>query len=179
MTKKVNYEVLTTGVVTLEYPWVTKPDTKFDKPHGTYRANLILPFEEAQETIAQLERILKDYIQALDAPTQAKLTPVDVYEQVLDAETGEPTGDVRIKTKLKAFVETDDGGFTQAPVIVNADDGSAVQEPVYGGTRARVKAQVVPYKNMSGKSVGLSLRLRSVQVHELVTGQGGNWADFS
>jgi len=171
--------VIKTPVGTLEYPWLNKADTKYDKPHGTFRTNILIPFEEAQEVIAQIEKVRSDFIDSLEPQIRGKYTPLDVYEEVLD-DKGAPTGDIRIKTKLKAFVETDDGGFSQSVVIVDSEDGAAVLEPVYSGTMARIKLQAVPYKNDTGvKSVGVSLRVRSVQVHELVTGSGGNWADFS
>jgi hypothetical protein len=179
MSEKPTFEVFTTPVGELVYPWLTRADTRYD-PDGVFQTKLLLPFENAQELIAKLEKVLSDYIATLDGPA-ANYNPADVYEDELD-ENNEPTGNVMFRFKLKNKVTPREGdAFTQAPVLVMAEDGSAVGAPIYGGTMARIKGQIVPYVNASGKALGLTLRMRSVQVHELVSGgseSGAFWSDF-
>ena len=180
MSDKPMYEVFTTPVGELVYPWLTRADTRYD-PDGLFQTKLLLPFELAQDLIARLEGVLTDFIGTLEVAQQKKLTPVRVYEQDYDEE-GEETGNVLFKVKLKATVTPREGDpFTQKPVIVDALDGAAIEQAVYGGTMARLKGQIVPYTNAAAGTVGVTLRLRSVQVHELVTGDGSGgafWSDF-
>ncbi len=181
MSDKPNYNVFTTPVGELVYPWVTKADVRYE-PDGVYQTKLLLPFEGAQELIATLEGVLNGFIETLDVAKQASYNAAPVYEEEVDEE-GQETGNILIKFKLKALVTPREGDpFTQAPVIIYAQDGSKVEEPVYGGTIARLKGQIVPYTNAAAKVAGVTLRLRAVQVHELVTGTGSGggafWSDF-
>ena len=176
--EKTYLSVITTPVGELVYPRLTSPDTRYD-PDGVYQTKLLLPFENAQELIAELEGIRDAFIQTLDIKVQKTYTPKPVYEEELD-EDGNATGNVLFKFKLKAKVTKGDGEtFTQSPVVVMAEDGSAVTDLVYGGTMARLKAQVAPYTMASSKTAGLTLRVRSCQVHELVTGGGDAGAFWS
>jgi hypothetical protein len=180
MSDKTPYEVFTTPVGELVYPWLSRPDTRF-QPEGVYQGKLLLPLELAQDLIARLEGILKDFIATLDIQKQKKLSAAPVFEMEVD-EDGNETGNVLFKYKLKALVTPREGEpFTQAPVLVYAADGSAVTDPIYGGTMAKLKGQVVPYTNTASGRVGITLRLRSVQVHELVSGDGeagAFWSNF-
>ncbi len=181
MSDKPNFEVFTTPVGELVYPWVSRPDVRYD-PDGVFQTKLLLPFEGAQELIAKLEGVRSDFVATLDVAKQKTYNVAPVFEDELDEE-GEETGNVLIKVKLKALVTPREGDpFTQAPVIINAEDGSKVEEPVYGGTMAKLKGQIVPYTNAASKLAGVTLRLRAVQVHELVTGTGSGggafWSDF-
>jgi hypothetical protein len=180
--KKPNFEVFTTPVGELVYPWLTRADTRYD-PDGVFQTKLLLPFDFAptQELIARLEGVRTAFIQTLDTDKQASYIPANVYETEKDEE-GVETGNVLFRFKLKNHVTPKEGDtFTQTPVLVFAEDGAAVTAPIYGGTMARLKGQIVPYTNAASKAVGVTLRLRSVQVHELVSGGGDGgafWSDF-
>jgi len=177
------YEIFTTPVGELVYPWLSRADTRYE-PAGMFQTKLLLPFEATatQELIAQLEVALRGFIETLDLKIQNTYEPTSVYEQETTDE-GIATDNVLFKFKLKHNV-TPAGkeAFVQTPVLVMADDGSQVGAPIYGGTMARLKGQIVPYTNGKDKAVGLTLRFRSVQVHELVTGSseaGAFWSDFA
>jgi len=182
MSDKPNFEVFTTPVGELVYPWLTRADTRYD-PDGVFQTKLLLPFDFAptQELIARLEGVRDSFIQTLDTDKQASYIPANVFENERDEE-GAFTGNVLFRFKLKNHVTPKEGDtFTQTPVLVFAEDGAAVSAPIYGGTMARLKGQVVPYTNAASKAVGVTLRLRSVQVHELVSGGGDGgafWSDF-
>jgi len=82
---------------------------------------------------------------------------------------------------MKAKVTTQDGTtFEQSPVIVSAETGERIEQPVYGGSIIRVRGQVVPYTNAAAGIAGVTLRMKAVQVIELVSGGGGDsyWTDF-
>lgn len=180
MSDKPNFDVFTTPVGELVYPWITKADTRYD-PEGVFQTKLLMPLPNAQDLIAKLEKALHDFIATLDTTKQQTYRVNDVFEEER-SEDGELTGNVLFKVKLKAHVTPREGdAFSQQPVVVMADDGSAVTSPVYGGTMAKLKGQIVPYTNAAQKVAGVTLRLRAVQVHELVSGTsdgGAFWSDF-
>jgi hypothetical protein len=94
----------------------------------------------------------------------------------------EPTGNLLFRFKLKAHVTPRTGEpFDQKPIVVHAETGEKVEETVYNGSVIRIRGQVVPYTNYSDNTYGLSLRMKAVQVLELVTGgdAGTQWTDFS
>lgn len=198
MTDKPRYEAFTSPVGEAVFPWITKADTTFDT-NGVFKTELSLPFEAAQGFIAKLEGVRDAFVQTLPVGKQQALSARPVYKEELtrpeypedatkeekqalrDAWLGEPTGNVLFKFKLKAHVDTKDGGFDQKPVVVHAATGEAVEEPVYGGSVVRVRGQIVPYTNDAAGTVGITMRLKAVQVLELVSGEGGQsnfWSDF-
>ena len=198
MTDKIRYEAFTTPVGEGIFPWITKADTEHDQ-NGVYHVDLSVPFEEAADFIAKLERVRDEFVATLPTAKQKALAFKPVYieemtrpdypegaskeqKAALRAEwEGEPTGNVIFRCKMKAKVTTADGSmFEQAPVVVSADTGEKIEQPVYGGSILRVRGQVVPYTNAAAGIVGISLRMKAVQVIELVTGGGGDgfWTDF-
>jgi hypothetical protein len=182
------------------FPWLTKADTKHDAS-GVFHTDLALPPELAEDFIAKLERIRDEFAATLPVAKQQALVARPVYtlqmtrpefpEDATDeqknaiklAHVPEPTGNVLFRFKLKAHVVPKNGdAFDQKPVVVMADTGEACDEPVYGGSIIRVRGQVVPYTNDSAGNYGVTLRLKAVQVAELVTGSGDSnthWTDFS
>lgn len=195
--KKPRYEAFTSPVGEAVFPWITKADTEYD-PSGTFRTDLSVPFDDAQDFIAKLEKIRSDFIQTLPVNKQKALSPIPVYREELtrpeypedataeqkkeirDSWEGEPTGNVLFRFKLKAHVDTEDGGFDQEPTVVHAATGEKVEGPVYNGSVVRIRGQVVPYTNNAAGTVGVTLRMKAVQVVELVstTGDGGFWTNF-
>lgn len=184
------------------FPWLTKPDTVHDAA-GVYHTDLSIPFDLAQDFIARLEGVRDSFIQTLPVNQQSSLKARDVYTMemtrpeygsdlspaekaaVRGSHVGEETGNVLFRFKLKASVQPRDGeAFTQAPIVVTADTGERVESPVYGGSIIRVRGQIVPYTNAAAGIVGITLRMKAVQVIELVTaGSGGGenagyWTNF-
>lgn len=182
------------------FPWITKADIKHDAS-GVFHTDLALPPELAEEFIAKLERIRDEFTASLPMAKQQALTPRPVFklemtrpvfepddtdatkEQKKRDHVPEPTGNVLFRFKLKANVVPKKGdAFSQSPVVVMADTGEKCDQPVYSGSIIRVRGQVVPYTNDSAGNVGVTLRLKAVQVQELVSGEGGSnahWTDFS
>ena len=182
MSDKPNFEIFTTPVGELVYPWLSRADTRYD-PDGVYQTKLLLPFEfeGTQALIGKLDQVLTDFVGSLEVKQQKTLIRAAVFESELDND-GEETDNVLFRFKLKQNVHPKDGdSFEQTPILVDAEDGAAITAPIYGGTMARLKGQIVPYTNAASKAVGVTLRLRSVQVHELVSGSSDGgifWLDF-
>lgn len=196
--KTPKYEAFVTPPGVAIFPWLTAPDTEHDSS-GKYHTMLSIPFEEAQDIIAQLTKVRDDFIQTLPINKQKSLTPKPVYKDeytrpeypegatkeekkaIRDAWEGELTGNILLSVSMRAQFKTKDNEIVnQKPVVVYADTGAAVEGSVFGGSIIRLKGQIVPYTNAAAGAVGVSLRLKSVQVIEQVSGSGSGsfWTDF-
>jgi hypothetical protein len=179
MATKPKKHIFTTPKGIAVFPWLSKPDTKFN-PDGEYKVNLRLSEESAADLRAKLESILDDYwnefIETIKPPLRKQWKKVDVLDEVLDDE-GDYTGDVLMKFKLRAVVRPKGkDSFSQRPI--GYDAGSPPKElakdvSVFGGSVIKVNFQAVPYDLASSKTVGLSFRLLKFQVIELSSGSGG------
>jgi len=152
------------GVV--KFGAISSPSTRFE-PSGEYSIKLAVPAEDAAEAIAYLEGIR-------DEKATPNLTPHPVVSDEVD-ENGTPTGNVIFKAKAKAHVIPRNSAihpFDQHVVVVD-EDNNTVTEPVWRESVVRFRAEVIPYANPATQSYGVSLRLKGVQVRELVTGEGG------
>ena len=199
MSDQPRYEAITTPAGVAVYPWITKADT-VHVPTGVFKVDLSLPEELSQDLLVKLERIRDEFIATLPAAKQKALAPRPVFlleetraewgEDATDEEKAaakkahvpELTGNLLFRFKLKALVTPKDGdAFHQAPIVVDAATGEKITEPVYDGSIIRVKAQVVPYTNAASGIVGVTLRMKAVQVVELVSGSGEGssfWTNF-
>lgn len=180
---KQNFKRINTPVGVLIYPHLTEADTKFDAD-GSFHTKFALEGDEAADLIEALEAerdaFYESWLEASkDAKTKAarkkQWAVADVAEVELD-DAGEETGRSIFRFKLKHNVTPKNGKpFTQTPTLF--DSANQVVEPdglkLWGGSRTRMNAEVVPYAMDSSKSVGVSLRLRAVQIVELASGQGG------
>ena len=83
---------------------VLEPDTKWN-PLGDYSINLQLSQEEAAEMSERLEQIVQEEFKRAvkeKPPLKNTLTTQDVVQTVYDKDTGDDTGKVEFKFKLKA-----------------------------------------------------------------------------
>lgn len=187
--KRAPLEIFQTNLVELNYPWINEPDTRYN-PTGVFQTKMIQSFESAQDLIAQMEKIREAEFAKLDPQKAASYSKKDVYEVVFtqppvdatdeekDAFVPEPTDNVEFKAKLNAVVQPKEGDpFTQSVIIIDADE-APVTLPVWSGTKAYVRGQVVPWTNAAQKQVGVTLRMKAVKVMELVTGEGSTWGKF-
>jgi hypothetical protein len=172
---KIRLPKFLTPLATAVYPHLTRPDTKFD-PDGVYKCDVKLPREEAQDLIDALESIRDkfwDELVAKDKKIARQYSKESVYTDEVD-DDGNETGLVIFKTKMKAKVTSKAGKvYTSEPRLFDAGNQRITPESVYGGSRVRVAGEVKPYKMDSTKKVGVSLRLKDVQIVELVEGTGG------
>jgi len=176
--EKPNYPKMITPKGTLIYPWLTKPDTKFN-PQGEYRTTLAVPTESCEEFCKKLDKILDDFfneqVEVAKPQDKKKIKKAEPYTQQYN-DAGEETGNMLFKTKLKAEVTMKSGEtYTQKPKLFDAK-GQPLPSSInpYGGTQAKLSVQVVPYCMPATKECGLSLRLQAVQVIQLVQGGGGS-----
>ena len=58
--------------------------------------------------------------------------------------------------------------FEQRPKILNADKTIAQEQPVYSGSKMKIAFQAVSWANNNLQGVGVTLRLKAVQLIEVV-----------
>jgi hypothetical protein len=151
---------------------VFEPDTKFN-PNGDYSINIQMTEADSAQMCEQLEGIIQEtFTKAVKESPKLKnsLSTQDVCTPVYDRDTGDPTGDVEFKFKLKAKVQKRDGSwYEQQPVVLDSKKTPLNGDTLIGnGSRVKVAFEPIPYVMQSTKKVGVSLRLKAVQVIDLV-----------
>lgn len=152
------------------YPALSRPDTKFDEL-GEYKADFRLPEAEALPAIEKLQKIIKDHT---GKAYPKKKNPIWYYE--VDSETGDETGNVVFKVRVKNKLRKSDGKlWDRRPLMIDAkkNDMPTATNP-WGGTIYRVQAEVYCYLQ---PHKGVKLQPLMVQIIDLVT--GGSKGDSS
>lgn len=156
-----------------QYPYLTKPDTKFN-PDGEYKLKLEIPGEAAQDLVTFLD----EQQEAAVAKAKKENPGKKIKEGNSPYEVDDDTGKVVVNFKLKAKVTPKSGDpFEQRPAIFDAK-GKPLQADakIGGGSKVKVAYELVPYYTAIA-GAGLSLRLKAVQVIKLVEYSGGASAD--
>ncbi len=182
-TNKPTPKRITTPVGTASYPYLTRPDTKFN-PDGEYRVGLILPASEAKSLIKTIDEAMTDSLKEAKAENPKKSKKMKQanppYAELTDDE-GNETGEVQINFKQKALIKPKNGQpFEKRPALF---DSKGVPLPsnitIGSGSKLKVSFEIHPYyTDLVG--AGVSLRLMGVQVLELVeyTGQSADSFGF-
>ena len=151
---------------------VFEPDTKFN-PDGDFTINIQMSQAEAAPMCEQLEEIVQaKFNEAIKEDPRLKntLTTQPVCQPVYDRDTGNDTGNVEFKFKLKAKVRKRDGStYEQAPAVFDAKVKPMSKDVMIGnGSKVKVAFEPIPYVMPSTKKAGVSLRLKAVQVIDLI-----------
>jgi hypothetical protein len=151
---------------------VFEPDTKFN-PLGDFSINLQMTAAEAAPMCERLEQLVQaKFAEAVKEKPALKntLTTADVSNVVFDRDTGDDTGNIEFKFKLKAKVQKRDGTYyDQEPAVVDASKKPLPKDVLIGnGSRVKVAFEPITYVMASTKKVGVSLRLKAVQVIDLI-----------
>lgn len=151
------------------YPYLTKPDTKFN-PDGEYKISVEIPGEDAQDIVTFLDEQF-----ALSVAKAKKDNPgKKIKEGDVPYSINEDTGKVTVKFKLKAKVTPKIGDpFEQRPALFDAK-GKPVgaDAKVGGGSIVKVAYELIPYYTAIA-GAGVSLRMKAVQIIELKEFSGG------
>lgn len=152
--------VLRGGV--LSYPWLDRPDTKFDDD-GIFRADVVLAKEDAQPFLDMANEALDNWIEKANVYVKKK-TPKRVNLSVVENEDGTVT----IRTKLKAKQKRKDGSVVNNKVAVVDSRKRPIPEGtrVGGGSVANVSLSLWPWYT-AALGFGLQFRLKAVQVTQL------------
>lgn len=164
----------TTPKGTAQFPYLTKPDTKFN-PEGEYKVKLELDAADAGELISFLDE------QVELAVEKAKKDPKNAGKKIKVGDApysvNEETGKAAFNFKLKAKVTTKSGEtFEQRPALFDAKGKPITDVNIGGGSKVKIAYEVVPfYTALVGASI--SLRMKAVQVIDLVEFSGGASAE--
>ena len=167
---------LTTPVGIAKYPYLVKPDTKFDE-RGIYKVDLILKPSEAK-TIESAAKKLASKLKMDDVKTNPARKKWGLHLPLLEdaKQDGEATGMVVVRFKQAAVLRTRDGREINKSVLIFDSQGNRVTDiNPYSGTKMAVAYTMSAYANPTGSTYGVTFRLVAVQVIELV--EGGNGAD--
>lgn len=162
----------TTPAGIAQYPYLTKPDTKFN-PDGEYKISLEIPGAAAQDLVTFLdEQFAEAQAKAKKENPGKKIKAGDVPYSV-----DEDSGKVTFRFKLKAKVTPKSGDpFEQRPALFDAKGKPLQDAKIGGGSKVKVAYELIPYYTAIA-GAGVSLRLKAVQVIDLVEYSGGASAD--
>lgn len=152
------------------YPALSRPDTKFDEL-GQYKADFRLSEADALPYIEKLQAIIKAHT---GKPYPKKKNPLWYYE--IDNETGDETGYVVFKPRVKNKIRKNDGKlWDRKPLLIDSKKTplSSDVNP-WGGSTIKVQAEIYCYLQ---PKPGVMLQPLVVQVIDLVT--GGSREDLS
>jgi hypothetical protein len=190
MAERKKYPTLNTPAGTFKWPKLTTVDygtKEYPNPDGSYNVKLILTQEEAAPLIEKLQPFHDEAVELgkkgfpeLKVETRKKLEKSngkggldikDLFTEVYDKETEEPTGEVEFNFKMKASGKRKDGSrWTRVPGIFDAKGQTFPKGiDIWGGTVGKVAFKPNPYFIPGTGMTGCSLGLEAVQVLDLVS----------
>lgn len=146
------------------YPHLNKPDVRFQK-EGVYKVTLELSPDNAKTLLKHID----DGMALANKDSKSNKTASPPYKK------DEETGNIQFNFKCKASGVSKTGqNWEQKPKVFDSKGTPIAKDIlVWGGTTMKVAYEIIPYSNnMLGS--GVSLRLKAVQVHELVSGGGAS-----
>lgn len=192
--KRPSYTQLMTGLGTLIYPVISgKPDTKYD-PDGIWKTGLKLSAEHAQALVDKFDKALEAWRAEVVAQLNAKIKDAKngqekgkLQKELKDLkdsdrpikpaydDEGNETDEMVFNFKLPAQFTAKHGANAGKVIKMKPDLFDAKGKPikgdvqVWGGTQAYIAAELRPFYTAKA-GVGLSLRLKAVQIVKLVAG---------
>ena len=150
---------------------VFDPDTRFVE-EGEYSTQVVVPEAEAAQVCEQLDALIDEEFNKIvkDKPAlKATLSKRPVTEPDIDQD-GNATGNVVFKSKLKAKIRSKTGAvYNQKPNVVDAKRNPMTGIQLVGnGSLVKIAVEPITYYMPSSKQVGVSLRLKAMQVIDLV-----------
>lgn len=185
---------VTTPRGVFQWPRLNEPDygnEKFKKPDGEYSVTLILkasdpavkkfiaemtPHYEAalEKGRAEFKKLKAETRKELGGKIKEKL----FYTELLDQETEEPTGEIKMRFAMKAGGTYKSGPkegkkWSRKPKVFDAR-GTYLPKPpsIWGGTEGRVNFEAEPYFIPGTGTAGLRMKLEAAKVLKLVS-EGG------
>lgn len=146
-----------------QYPWLNEPDTKFNTD-GDYKTNLILEdTPEVRTMLTKLEQIREDFIAEWQSDPRnkgKKFMEADLFDENED-------GTITLKMKAKARITTREGQTVETKIPLFDAKNKLIFDKIGSGSTIRVNFQPIPYYMASTKMMGISYRIKAVQVIDL------------
>jgi len=160
---------LVSPVGTARYAYLDFPSTKFAE---IYKVDLIVPSDKSVEFRKQLdEKAQEAYDEACkEHAKDRKIIKQHPAYSVDTDDDGNETGNFIFKFKGSTNFTKKDGTVVEKKVKAFDSKAKPIQMPsVYTGSTIRVEFVPISYYNPSNRTSGISLRILSVQVLDLVT----------
>ncbi len=158
------------------WPWLNEPDTRWDT--SEYKVSLKVYGKPAMEFTQLLEEFYKQgYTDLAKELKKPKLKKANMpWSEVVD-DQGNLTGEIEFKFKNKSSYEYE-GKTIENRVALIDRAGKIVESRI--GSGSEIKIGFEPYVwHVPSMGVGMTLRLKAVQVLELVEyGGGSSSGDF-
>lgn len=156
---------------TLLFPWLNKPDTKFN-PEGKYRVTLRLSEADGKALVAKLQPIEDKLVATAQKDPKRKGKRIKTHDffKLVHDDNGDPTGEYEFSMKMTASgVRKDGTAWAMKPDLFDRHGQKLPADvAIWGGSTGKVSFDVVPYDKAIG--TGISLRLNAVQVITLSEG---------
>lgn len=174
------------------WPKLNEPDTKFD-PAGVYEVKLAFDEDvdlddfktKVQKQIdakyAEIVSKLEDEGKGGLAKKVTKRDIDELFKAEEDDATGDETGRILIKAKMKASGVSKKTGknWSRRPDIIDAKGNKLRNAPnIGGGSVMKLCVELAPYYVPSDKVVGVSFRLEAAQIIKLVSFGERNASDY-
>lgn len=156
---------------TAKYPYLVRPDDKFDE-RGTYKVDLIITPKEATE-IKSIATKLAASFKKEDLESNPTRKKWGLHLPLLDDidKDGEDTGQKVARFKQAASIRTRDGRDIKKKILLFDTEGNRCKNiDPYSGTKMCVAYNMSAYANPTGKTYGVTFRLVAAQIFELVEG---------
>ena len=136
--------VFTTPKGVALYPYLSRPDTKFNE-EGEYKVNLVLSKEDAAPIVEQINSVFAANLEEETKKANGKQikTANPPYSDELD-ENGKPTGNVIMKFKSKAAYK---------PAIFDAKGNVMIESNIWGGSEVRFEQEAAPKAELKAEEV--------------------------
>ena len=160
--------ILTSPRGVAEFPYLTEPDVVFN-PEGLFHTKLVCKNSDCVQIIKSINDMIALEVKKqheLDPKKEVKKAPLPYVVE------GEETT-FNFKMKAQGVRKSDGKSFTQEPNLLNADLSEfEKKQTIWGGSILKITFS--PYAWNMPIGIGCTLRLKSVQVLELVTGKSSN-----
>ena len=168
---------------TFIWPKLNEPDTKYNAD-GVYEVKIAFDADTDISALKakvqkQIDKKYNDMVEQLEADGKGglakKLSKRDLddhFKAEEDEATGEETGRVVIKAKMKASGVSKKTGnrWERKPDIVDAKGNKLRNAPnIGGGTVGKLCVELAPYYAPNDKVIGVSFRLEAAQIIKLVS----------
>lgn len=154
------------------YPWLNEPDRRFDQT-GVYSVSLRVKADDKDVVtfVDMIKKIADEMYAQVIKETKKKAKKADLpIKDVIDVD-GNETGEIDIKFKLKSQGGQGEKTWVQRPALFDSK-GKPMNDKVGGGSTIKVGCEAVPFFSPT-VGVGVTLRLKAVQILELQEFNGG------
>lgn len=159
------------------HPWLNKADTKFNED-GLFHTKLVLKGPKADDLKAKIEGAAKAFFNDHTAemkPGEAKKWNLYLpFEDLVDDETGDPTGETEFTFKQNAKIRLRDGSTKNVEIELRDSKDNIIDVPVFGGSEGRIMFSMRGIAIQSSREAGVRLDFFRVQVTKLQQGGGSS-----